>query len=628
MHRPDQFAPARGAMRCIVGAVLMSLAAGGAEGGAAAPSTSAALPTSPEEFSRAYATLAGIPSPDGDGARLKRLLDLAWRQAMIEQPEAATYVGYPGQNARWSDLSPEAIDRRKRATREVRDALRAIDRARLSPADQLNHDLFRRELDLEIEGERFPRELLAVTPLGGPQQQVAQVLAMAPAAGVADYEDILARLRGVGRLVDQVIALLERGVQGGVTPPRVTLRDVAAQAQAQLADDPLRSPTLAPFTRFPGAVPEPERARLRAEAVRAYRDVVAPAFRRLATFLETTYVPKARQTIALSALPDGEAWYAWNVRRHTTTALTPREIHDLGLKEVRRLREAMEGVTREVGFEGSVAQFMTFLRTDPRFFFTEPEALVKEYRDIVKRADPELVRLFGRLPRLPYGVIPVPPYAEASQTTAYYEPGSPEAGRPGQYFVNTYDLKARPKWEMEALSLHEAVPGHHLQIALAQELDDVPEFRRHGGSTAFVEGWALYAESLGYDMGMYRDPYARFGQLTYEMWRAIRLVVDTGLHSFGWSREKAIAFFRDNSAKTEHDIVVEVDRYIVDPGQALAYKLGELKIRGLRREASDRLGSRFDLRSFHDAVLENGALPLDVLEETVHRWVARRAAAG
>jgi uncharacterized protein (DUF885 family) len=333
-------------------------------------------------------------------------------------------------------------------------------------------------------------------------------------------------------------------------------------------------------------------------------------------------VPKARTTISMQDLPGGEEWYAYNVREMTTTNLTPRQIHEIGLAEVKRIRGEMDKVIAASGFEGTFTEFLDFLRTDPRFFFEKPEELLAAYRDIAKRADPELAKLFGHLPRLPYGVVPVPAYAEKSQTTAYYEPGSLKAGRAGSYFANTYDLKSRPKWEMEALTLHEAVPGHHLQLSIAQELEGVPEWRKYDDYTAFVEGWGLYAESLGTEMGFYRDPYSKFGQLTYEIWRAIRLVVDTGMHAFGWTREQAIDYFRQNAGKAEHDIVVEVDRYIVMPGQALAYKIGELKLKELRAFATQSLGPKFDLRAFHDQVLGNGALPLDLLESNVKAWVA------
>jgi len=319
----------------------------------------------------------------------------------------------------------------------------------------------------------------------------------------------------------------------------------------------------------------------------------------------------------MSDLPDGKAWYAFNVRTVTTTTLAPDQIHELGLSEVKRIRKEMDKVITQTGFKGSFAEFSKFLRADPKFYYTDADSLLQGYRDIAKRADPELARLFGKLPRLPYGVKAVPAYAEKSQTTAYYQPGSPKAGRPGWFYANTYALNTRPKWEMEALTMHEAVPGHHLQISLAQEMEDAPDFRKHGGYTAFVEGWGLYSESLGTEMGFYKDPYMKFGQLTYEIWRAIRLVVDTGMHSRGWSRQKAIDYFMEN-------VTVEVDRYIVWPGQALAYKIGELKYKELRAYASKELGDKFDVRQFHDQVLGNGALPMDVLELRLKEWVSNK----
>jgi uncharacterized protein (DUF885 family) len=323
-------------------------------------------------------------------------------------------------------------------------------------------------------------------------------------------------------------------------------------------------------------------------------------------------------------LPDGRAWYAYNARVTTTTTMTPQQIHELGLSEVKRILGEMDKVIAAVGFKGSFGEFMDFLRKDPRFFYTNADDLLRGYRDICKRADPELARLFGKLPRLPYGVLAVPAYAEKSQTTGYYQGGSLEAGRPGYYFANTYALDTRPKWEMEALTLHEAVPGHHLQIALAQEMENIPDFRKRGHYTAFVEGWGLYAESLGTEMGFYKDPYMNFGRLVYEMWRAIRLVVDTGIHDLGWSRQQAIDYFLANASKNEHDVTVEVDRYIVWPGQALAYKIGELKIKELRAYATKELGDKFDMRQFHDQVLGSASVPLDILETRIKEWVAER----
>jgi len=323
-------------------------------------------------------------------------------------------------------------------------------------------------------------------------------------------------------------------------------------------------------------------------------------------------------------VPQGREWYAYRVRFETTTDMAPDAIHELGLSEVKRIRGEMERIKAQTGFTGTLEEFFTFLRSDPRFYYNTREELLVAYRDIAKRIDPELTRVFGRIPRLPYGVIPIPEYSEKTNTTAYYSPGSPESNRPGYYFVNLYDLKSRPKWEMEALSLHEAVPGHHFQIALAQELDELPQFRRNGSFTAFVEGWGLYAESLGPELGMYSDPYSKFGQLTYEMWRAVRLVVDTGMHAKGWTRQQAIDYFVANSSKPLHDIEVEIDRYLVWPGQALAYKLGELKIKELRAHAQRELGDAFDLRAFHDQLLGAGPLPLSVLETRMKEWVAKQ----
>jgi uncharacterized protein (DUF885 family) len=556
-----------------------------------------------------------------DGERLQSLLDLHWRYTMAEYPEFATYVGHPGHDHRWADVSLEAVERRRRELDAPARVLATLDPAALGPADRLNLELFKRGTFEAIEGRRFRAELMPINQMGGVQQDVARMLVMMQPRDLAGLENVVARLEGVGTLVEQTIALMEEGLRAGLTPPQVTLRDVPQQVKNQIVEDPAQSPMLAAFARMPETVEPGPAARLRERAAAAYSARVVPAFQRLHGYLAETYIPRARETIALSDLPDGEAWYAWSVRQSTTTDLTPREIHEIGVAEVARIHGEMDKALAATGFAGMLPEFMQFLRSDPQFFFERPEQLLAAYRDIAKRADPELVRLFKTLPRLPYGVVPVPAYAEKSQTTAYYEPGSPEAGRPGRFYANTYDLRSRPKWEMEALTLHEAVPGHHLQIALAQELPELPPFRKHGFYTAYVEGWGLYAESLGSEMGFYADPYARFGQLTYEMWRAIRLVVDTGLHAFGWSRQQAIDYFVEHAGKAEHDIVVEVDRYIVWPAQALAYKVGELKIKDLRRFAAAALGERFDLRAFHDLVLGQGALPLDVLETRVRNWV-------
>jgi uncharacterized protein (DUF885 family) len=557
-----------------------------------------------------------------ESERLHALFRLHWTYTLDEYPELATYTGDPGRNHRWTDHSLEAYERRNREMEVPARVLATIDRAALSAADQVHYDLFHRNMEESLEGRRFKGEYMPVTQMGGVQQNVAQTLMLMPYFQASDFENALARLEAVATLVDQTIALLEKGAETGITPPRVTLRDVPDQIRSQLVADPLTSPLLRPFLSFPPAIDASTQERLRAAAVRAYTGQVAPAYRRLLEYFEGRYLPRTRETIAARDLPDGEAWYAFSVRQMTTTRLGADEIHRIGLGEVKRIRAEMDAVIARAGFRGTFQEFVAFLRTDDRFFFHRAEDLLVAYRDICKRVDPELPKLFATLPRLPYGVVPVPSYAEKSQTTAYYEPGSPSAGRPGRFFANTYDLRARPRWEMEALALHEAVPGHHLQIAIAQELPEMPDFRRHGFYTAYIEGWGLYAESLGPEMGFYEDPYCKFGQLTYEMWRAIRLVVDTGMHARGWTRQQAIDFFTENAGKAEHDIVVEVDRYIVWPAQALAYKIGELKIKELRARASAALGARFDLRRFHDEVLGAGALPLDVLEARIDAWIA------
>jgi len=578
------------------------------------------------DFERACAALASAPT--GDAERLHQLLKLDWEHSMIENPEFATEVGYPGQNDRWSDRSLETLARQKRELQAPLNVIRSINRGPLTTADQLSYDLFRKNKEQAVAGTRFPAEDLQITQLNGVQQDVANLLAIAPHTTVKDYENLIARLNGVPALIEQTIVLLKQGVKAGVTPPRITLRDVPDQVKNQMETDPRKNSLLENFGQFPGDIPATQQARLRREAETALQAKVIPAIGRLHDFLEQEYLPGARTSIAMSDLPDGPAWYEYSARVSTTTQLTPHAIHELGLSEVKRIRGEMNQVMAAAGFQGSFGEFLTFLRTDPRFAYTNADELLRGYRDICKRADPELARLFGKLPRLTYGVLPIPDYAAKSQTTAYYQPGSPPAGRPGYFYANTYAVETRFKWEMEPLTLHESVPGHHLQIALAQELEAVPEFRKHGSYTAFVEGWGLYAESLGPEMGFYKDPYAKFGQLVYEMWRAIRLVLDTGLHAKGWTRTQSIDYFLANSSKNAHDITVEVDRYIVWPGQALAYKMGELKIKELRAYAVKELGDRFDIRQFHDEILGHAAVPLDILEAQIKEWVKRQKAGG
>jgi uncharacterized protein (DUF885 family) len=569
--------------------------------------------------------------------RLRALLEEDWRYWMAQYPETATALGYPGHDASWTDYSPAAIAARADHLRATAARLEEIDRAQLPAPAALDYDLYREMIATAIEGLEFGNDAMPLrgvvvrnlrTPLNqmdGVQQDIPRVISLMPASALSDYGNILSRLRAAPVLIDRTIALLRDGLARGTTPPRIALRDVPRQVEAQIVTQPLESPALEPFTRFPAAVSAGDRERLTAAAAAAYTEGLRPAFTRLRDFLVATYLPACRDSVGVNALPRGAELYAYNVRWHTTTGRTPKEIHEIGLAEVKRIRADMGAVVSEVGFTGTFDDFKEFLRTDPRFYYTSAEALVTGYRDIAKRADPELARLFGMLPRTPYGVRRIPDATAPSQTTAYYEPGALAAGRAANMFANTYKLDARPKWEMEALTLHEAVPGHHLQIALAQEMQGLPEFRKNTSYTAFVEGWALYAESLGDEMGFYQDPYSKFGALTYDMWRSVRLVIDTGLHGMGWSRQQAIDFFAANAAKTLQDITVEVDRYIVWPGQALGYKMGQLRMRELRAGAERRLGSTFDVRAFHDIVLGHGAVPLDVLDRLVEEWAANAA---
>ncbi|HEY3570648.1 MAG TPA: DUF885 domain-containing protein [Thermoanaerobaculia bacterium] len=571
-----------------------------------------------------------FPATRGQGSeseRLKRFFDLFWRAGMLGNPELATYIGYPGLDDRLGDLSAETIALARRIARDERAALGSIDRARLTPSEQVDYDLALWRIDQGIEGERFHAEYMLVHQLKGIQQDLPALLESMPTRSVQDYENRLSRLRQVPRVVDQTLALLAQGLKAGITPPRVTLRDVPAQFESLFTKDPAKSPVLESFQQIPDAIPAADRERLRREAAQIFQSQVEPALRKLHDYLVQTYIPGARQTTAMSDLPDGRAWYAYEVRNATTTDLTPEQIHELGLSEVKRIRKEMDELIASTGFQGSFEEFCKFLRTDPRFFWDKPEDMLRGYRDITKRIDPELIKLFGKLPRLPYGVTEIPASAAKSQTTGYYANGSLAAGRPGWFNVNTYGLKTRPKWEMEALASHEAVPGHHIMYALIEELGELPDWRKWDVYPAMSEGWALYAESLGYEIGLYKDPYSRFGQLTYEMWRALRLVVDTGLHVKGWTRQQAIEYCKANSARTDHDIEVEIDRYIVWPGGAVCYKIGELKIKELRAYAQKELGPRFDIRAFHDQLLAHGQLPLALLEKNIKAWVAERKTA-
>jgi uncharacterized protein (DUF885 family) len=557
---------------------------------------------------------------DAEAKQLHRLLDEEWEHTMETSPTWASQLGDRRWNDRWPDLSLAAIDREHARSQQVLERLAAIRRAALPAVEQLNYDLFRLSYEQDLEGFHFGRYLIPLDQRGGIQteDELGDALRFETAK---DYHDWIARLRSFGAYMDQTIALMREGMRRHLVQPKITMQRVPAQIEKQLVGTPEESPFFKPLKKIPAALEASERERLNAAAKAAIVASVLPAYRRFRDFFTHEYLPACLDGIGAWQWPEGEAMYAFLARQFTTTKLTPKEIHEIGLREVARIRGEMEKVKAASGFAGSLPEFFKFLRTDPRFYCADEKQLLLEYSATAKRIDPLLVKLFRTLPRTPYGVEAIPAKVAPDTTAAYYRQPAADGSRAGTFFVNLYKPESRPRWEMMALALHESVPGHHLQIALAQEQGDLPNFRRHAEYTAYVEGWALYAESLGSELGLYDDPSDKFGQLTYEMWRAVRLVVDTGIHAFHWDRDQAIAFFRENAPKSEPDIVNEVDRYISWPGQALAYKIGELRIKELRARATRELGEKFDVKEFHDTILLGGAMPLSLLEQRVDEWL-------
>jgi len=557
----------------------------------------------------------------------KALLDEHWEWTLASSPEMASRLGDRRFNQEWTDRSLDALEQRHKETREFLRRTYAIDRNALPEEDQLNYELFRRQLQDNVDRYQFNGHLMPFSQRGG-VQNLNNMTNQLRLVTVQDYDDWLARLGKVDNVIEQTIDRAEAGRKSGMMSPAILMQRIPEQMAVQIVEFAADSPFFKPFETLPESFSAADRERLRAAATETIEDKILPAYRKLDRYFNNKYLPAARESTGLSELPNGSAWYEHLTRSFTTTRMTPDAIHRLGLEEVKRIRGEMEQIIQEVGFDGSFADFLVFLRTDPQFYFDNPDDLYEAYLATCKRIDPELVNLFGKLPRMPYGVKPIPESIAPDTTTAYYTRPAADGSRAGIYWVNLYRPEVRPKYEIEVLSVHEAMPGHHLQIALQQELDEMPNFRRFLGFTAFVEGWGLYSERLGYDLGLYEDPYSRFGQLTYDMWRAVRLVVDTGMHYKGWTRQQAIDFFKDNAAKAEHDIVNEIDRYIGNPGQALAYKIGQLKILTLRERAEIQLGDKFDIRAFHDELLGAGALPLDLLELRMDHWLATQASGG
>ena len=588
-------------------------------------------PCMPASPAAAQANLAAA-SPESVKTRLDRIYDDAWQRWLREDPTLATSIGDPRYNDRWPDLSPAAIKKTNDADQAVLAALRAIDTATLAVPDRLNYDIVRFELERRTALAPFKPRLWWISQLGSVQtpnslQTANEIAEISPFATVRDYENWIARLRGFGAYLDQGTELLKIAVREKRTQPRVIMLRIKPQIAAQRAATPEASPFFAPFTHMPEAISAAERERLIDAGRTAISSVVLPAFARFERFFSETYLPACRDSVGISDTPEGFAYYRALIAYHTTTELTADDVHRIGLAEVKRIRGEMDKIIAAVGYKGSFQEFARYLRTDPKFFFTDPTELLHGYMVIAKSIDPNLVTLFGKLPRTPYGVRAIPDTSAPNSTTAYYQPLAADGSRPGYYYVNLYEPEARPKWEMAVLTSHEAVPGHHLQIALQYEnAAGVPMIRRMADFTAYAEGWGLYAESLGDQLGLYSDPYSKFGQLTYDMWRAVRLVVDTGLHVKGWTRQQAIEYFMANAPKSELDITNEIDRYIAWPGQALAYKVGQMKILELRATAQQTLGPKFDIREFHDVVLSTGAVPLSVLERVVQRWLAAKQA--
>lgn len=562
---------------------------------------------------------AAVPSAS---AQFTELLDDAWQFELRENPLFATETG----DHRYDDQLPKVsladAKRRNDATRVFLQRLEDVDRSQLTPSEQASYDIFARRQREALEGFSFQTYLTPISDRNGFHIEFPELPRNLSFVTVRDYENYIARLRGFDAYTAGHIELMREGVRRGITVPAVIMQRYREPIEAQIVDDPESSLLYAPLRDFPDAIPQADRDRLRAAARAAIAESVVPGYRRFLAFMTDEYVPNCRATIAASALPNGRDYYRYCVRKYTTVDdLTPEEIHAIGKAEVRWIRGEMDKVIESVGFQGDFSAFTEMLRTDERFYAKTPEELVKDVSEIAKRIDGKLPTMFGKLPRMPYGVREIPDFVAPQATFAYYQPPTGDGTRAGFFYINTFNLPARPKYMLESLAAHEAVPGHHLQLALQQELTNQPEFRKYGGFTAFVEGWGLYSERLGQEMGLYTDPYSDFGRLTMEMWRACRLVVDTGIHYLGWTRQQAIDYMRDNSAMPLHDIRAEVDRYIGWPGQALAYKIGELKIRELRAEAEQQLGSRFDIRRFHDTVLGSGSVPLDVLEKNVRAWI-------
>jgi uncharacterized protein (DUF885 family) len=555
---------------------------------------------------------------------LQALFEDYHEHSLITNPLFATSQGDHRFNDRLPDSGLDAIEEQYRESIRFLERLHSIPRQELDRDDQINYDIFELQLNNAIDAFNRNDHLLPLNGWWDYHAAFADLTNRVPLNTVSDYENYLERLRGFREYNSGYIERMRKGLETEWVRPQSVFDDYVASVEAHVVNDVTESLLFEPFQNFPTAFNENERNRLINEAVEILESVVIPEYARLRTFLREEYIPGSSESTGISGLDGGEKYYEYLVQLHTTMDVTAHEVHQTGLDEVKRIREEMMEIVEETGFGDDFGAFVNFLRTDEQFYAETPEELLYYTAYVLKKIDGQLPVLFQTLPRLPYGIRPIPDYLAPRTTTAYYSRGAADGTRAGFYAVNTYDLSSRPLYEVEALSLHEAVPGHHLQIALQQELINLPDFRQAANFTAFTEGWALYAERLGLDVGFYDDPYSNFGRLSYEMWRALRLVVDTGIHAFGWNREEAIDYMAENSSLSLHNIRTEVNRYIFWPGQALGYKMGEIKIRELRKRTEEALGNDFDIREFHDTVLLNGSIPMQVLEENIEQYIKQR----
>ncbi len=564
-------------------------------------------------------------SKPATAGQLTQLFDDHFERMLELNPLLATEIGDDRYNDRLAiTIGPEYRAALRALDEEFLSRLLQIERDALPRSEQLSYDMFRLNREMSLEGDLYPSHLQPINQFYSMPNTFARLgsgKSIHPFRTVKDYEDFLSRIDDFDAYVDQAIVNMKEGMRVGVVQPRVLMEKVVPQLEAHVVDEPEASGFFAPIRAMPEEFPDSDRQRLRTEYRAAIRDEIVPAYARLLAFINDEYLGAARDTFGLYALPDGREWYAHNVRRITTTELTPDEIHQIGLDEVARIHDEMRGVMDAVAFDGNLQDFFSFMYSDPTFFFSEPEELIQAYRDMADDVARLAPRLFNVFPKTPFEVRRVEPFRERSASKGSYQSGTPDGSRPGVFYANAYDVGSRPKWDMRSLFLHEAIPGHHFQISLQQEADELPRFRRFGGYTAFVEGWGLYAEFLGHELGLYADPYDHFGALNAELWRSIRLVTDTGIHAKGWTRQQVLDYMYANSAVSETRAIAEAERFMAIPGQALAYKIGQLKLLEIRRDAESRLGANFDVREFHTQVLMDGPMPLSMLEDKIQRWV-------